>query len=169
MTTDTEEKPQAAPEAGTESKGQFALQRIYLKDMSFESPMVISDRPTTKPSLAQDLHTKVDKVGDNHYEVVLHLTITVKQDENVMFLVEVHQAGLFYITGLEQEQIKHVVSSTCPSILFPYARETIDSLAVRGGFQPLMLPPVNFDALYAKSRSDAAKAEGQAGASSEVH
>lgn len=167
----TEENSQAAvdAEAQAKAKGQFALQRIYLKDLSFESPMSINDRPTAKPSLSQDLHTKVDKVGDNHYEVVLSLTITVKQEENVMFLVEVHQAGLFYITGLKPEQVKHVVSSTCPGILFPYAREAVDSLAVRGGFQPLMLPPVNFDALYAKSVADAAKAEKQTGASTEVH
>ncbi len=150
-------------------KGQFALQRIYVKDVSFESPMAINARSNTQPQLTQDLHTKVDKVGDNHYEVVLNLTITVKQEDKVMFLVEVHQAGLFLITGLGNDQIKHVVSTTCPAILFPYARETIDSLAVRGGFQPLMLPPVNFDAVYAKSLAEAKKAEEQPGTSSEVH
>lgn len=150
-------------------QGQFALQRIYVKDVSFESPMPINARSNTQPQLTQDLHTKIEKVGDNHYEVVLHLTITVKQEDKVMFLVEAHQAGLFLITGLSSEQLKHVVSTTCPSILFPYARETIDSLAIRGGFQPLMLPPVNFDALYAKSVAEAKKAEEQPGTSSEVH
>ncbi|MFL0804100.1 MAG: protein-export chaperone SecB [Agarilytica sp.] len=165
----TEEKTEAAESQEQAAKNQFALQRIYLKDVSFESPMGINARSNAKPALTQDLHTKVDKVGDNHYEVVLHLTITVKQEENVMFLVEVHQAGLFFISGLNTEQVKQVVSSTCPSILFPYARETVDSLAVRGGFQPLMLPPVNFEGLYAKSIADAKKAEEQAGASTEVH
>lgn len=164
----TEETP-AAEGAEQEKKNQFALQRIYVKDLSFESPMPVTARTQGKPELAQDLHTKIDKVGDNHYEVVLHLTVTVTQDGKTLFLVEVHQAGLFYITGLSAEQVKHVVSTTCPSILFPYARETIDSLAIRGGFQPLMLPPINFDAVYAQSQAKAAAADNQPGVSGEVH
>ncbi len=165
----TDETPAASSGAEQDQKNQFSLQRIYVKDLSFESPLPITARPNGKPELAQDLHTKIDKLGDNHYEVVLHLTITVTQEGKTLFLVEVHQAGLFFITGLTTEQVKHVVSTTCPSILFPYAREAIDSMAIRGGFQPLMLPPINFDAVYAQSLAKAAQAEGQSGLSDEVH
>lgn len=149
MTEETQVEPNSQS-----VKGQFALQRIYVKDISFESPMGINQRSQTKPAISQDLQTKVSKLADNHFEVVLNLTVTVKQDDKVAFLAEVHQAGLFMIAGIEDAPLQHLLSTQCATILFPYAREAIDSLAIRGGFPPLMLPPINFDAMYAKAMAE---------------
>lgn len=165
----TDENVQGGSNEAQANQPQFALQRIYIKDISFESPLPINDRPQGKPDLAQDLHTKIDKIADNHFEVTLHLTITVKQEDKTVFLIEVHQAGLFFIKGIPDEQLKQIVSTTCPSILFPYAREAIDNLATRGGFQPLMLPPINFEAVYAKSQAEAQKAAGEQPGPEGVH
>lgn len=128
---------------------QFALQRIYLKDLSFESPIgaeVFSRQ--WKPQIKVDLNTKSDKAGDDLYEVVLSITITATLDNETAFLIEVQQAGLFVVKGLEGEQLRQVLAIMCPNILFPYAREAIDSVASRGSFPALMLQPVNFEALY---------------------
>lgn len=128
---------------------QFALQRIYIKDLSFEAPMgVEAFSQQWKPQVNQEINAKNSKVGEDAYEVVLNLTITVKLDDKVVFLIELQQAGVFFVKGLENEQLAQVLSTTCLQILFPYARETIDSVIVKGSFPALMLPPVNFDALY---------------------
>jgi len=154
--------------SGEKPKAQFALQRIYVKDMSFESPMAINARSQAKPAVAQDLHTVVEKIAENHFEVVLNLTVTVKQDDKVAFLCEVHQAGLFQVVGLGEQPLQQVLSTTCASILFPYAREAIDNMAIRGGFPPLLLPPINFDAIYAKAMLEA-KAKEEQNSTNEVH
>lgn len=171
--TDENQVDAGAATEDAQAKPQFAVQRIYVKDMSFETPMAINARSQAKPAVSQDLHTKVDKIADNHFEVVLNLTVTVKQEDNVAFLCEVHQAGLFLLSGLDDANMQHMLSSACPSILFPYAREAIDNMAIRGGFPPLMLPPINFDAVYAKAMSEAqARAQGQEDAgqlNSDVH
>lgn len=128
---------------------QFALQRIYIKDMSFEVPL--GAQVFTKqwqPQVHVDLNTKSDRVTDDVYEVVLTVTITAKLGEETAFLVEVQQAGLFLVKGVEGEQLRRALMIMCPNLLFPYARESIDSLATRGSFPPLMLQPVNFEALY---------------------
>ncbi len=162
----TEQNPQETPNAAT---GQFGMKRIYIKDMSFESPLGITSRPQSQPNVQQDLNTQIGKVNDDHYEVVLQLTITVKLEDKVAFLAEVHQAGLFQVTGLEGDQLQHVLSSMCPNILFPYAREAIDNMAIRGGFPPLMLPPINFEGVYAKAMAEA-KARAASGESpAEAH
>ncbi len=153
-----EAKPQSQENEG-KTGNQFALQRIYVKDISFESPMPITARSQAQPGVSQDLNTTVTKLNENHFEVVLNLTVTVKQEEKTAFLVEIHQAGLFQVAGFEPAQLQHLLSSTCPSILFPYAREAVDNMAIRGGFPPLILPPINFDALYAKALEEA-KARG---------
>jgi len=128
---------------------QFALQRIYIKDMSFEVPL--GAQVFTKqwqPQVHVDLNTKSDRVADDVYEVILTITITAKLGEETAFLVEVQQAGLFLVKGVEGEQLRRALMIMCPNILFPYARESIDSLTTRGSFPPLMLQPVNFEALY---------------------
>ncbi|WP_210398246.1 protein-export chaperone SecB [Motiliproteus sediminis] len=130
---------------------QFAIQRIYLKDLSFESPnspAVFSK--AWQPEVGLEINTKTRSVGDDLYEVVLTLTVTVKSDGDSAFLIEAQQAGLFLIKGLEGGQMQHTLGAFCPNILFPYARETVDSLANRGGFPALGLAPVNFDALFAE-------------------
>lgn len=160
--TTSPEQNGAAENAKT---AQFGMQRVYVKDVSFEAPMgVLAMKPGFQPKVGQDLSTEVNKVGDDLFEVVLTLTATVKADDDTTaFLVEVKQAGLFAVKGLEGPALQHIMSSQCPQMLFPYARELVDSLVVRGGFPPLMLPPVNFDALFAQAVAQAKKqAEAQA-------
>ncbi|OUS11079.1 protein-export chaperone SecB [Gammaproteobacteria bacterium 53_120_T64] len=143
---------------------QFALKRIFLKDLSFELPM--GAQAFTRqwaPQVNQDIGTEVKKVDEEHYEVVLRLTITVSEGEDTAYLIEVQQAGIFMAKGLEQAQLAQLLNTQCPAILFPYARELVDSLSVRGSFPALMLPPVNFDALFqqavAEQRKNAAETQ----------
>jgi len=145
--------------AGTQEQPQqqFAMQRIYNKDISFESPSTPDIfRKQWQPKVNVDLNTKSDKVDEQgNYEVVLTITITAKVDEDTAFLVEVQQAGIFMITGFEGEDLRRILGTAAPNILFPYARENIDSLCVKGGFPPVMLAPVNFDALYQQALNQA--------------
>lgn len=129
----------------------FEIQRIYVKDLSYEAP----NTPHTfaddwKPEVQLNLETKSTRIQDNAHEVVLSVTATVTSNKKSAFLVEVHQAGIFMITGFPNDQLQQMLGSFCPNILFPYAREAISDLVVRGGFPQLILAPVNFDALYAQ-------------------
>lgn len=163
-----ETTPEAGAAAAEEQKVnvQFATQRVYVKDLSFEAPNNIVPTGAWKPKISQDLNTAVNRVGEDLFEVVLNLTVTVSVDEDkTAFLVEVHQAGLFVVKGVEGGQLQHLLSSQCPHILFPYAREAIDNLVIRGGFPPLLLPPINFDALYAQALAEARKQQEQSGES----
>ncbi|MFI4938024.1 MAG: protein-export chaperone SecB [Candidatus Berkiellales bacterium] len=127
----------------------FTIQRIYVKDLSFETPHAPEIfREEWKPEVNVDLQTKTNRLEEDVYEVVIHLTVTVKMGQRVAFLVEVHEAGIFSIKGLTQDQLGHALGSMCPNILYPYARETISDVVIRGGFPQLLLAPVNFDALY---------------------
>ncbi|MCL4112708.1 UNVERIFIED_CONTAM: hypothetical protein GTU68_052155 [Idotea baltica] len=129
---------------------QFALQRIYVKDLSFEAPQSPAIfRKEWKPSIELNLKTRHVALEDNLYEVTLMLSLTAKNaDESIAFIVEIQQAGIFLVQGVDTVSLNHALGSLSPSILFPYARETLDSLIVRGSFPALMLAPVNFDALY---------------------
>jgi preprotein translocase subunit SecB len=132
---------------------QFALQRIYVKDLSFEVPLGAKIfTKQAQPQLKVDLNTKAEHVDGDVYEAVLSITVSAKTGEETAFLIEVQQAGAFFVKGLDGEQLRRVLMITCPTILFPYARETIDSLATRGSFPPLMLQTVNFEALYLQSQ-----------------
>jgi preprotein translocase subunit SecB len=127
----------------------FEIQRIYVKDISFESP----NTPQTfveewKPEVALNLETKSNRIQDNMHEVVLSITATVSTGKKTAFLIEVHQAGVFIISGFPSDQLHQMLGSFCPNILFPYAREVVSDMVVRGGFPQLILAPVNFDALY---------------------
>jgi preprotein translocase subunit SecB len=130
----------------------FAIQRIYLKDISFETPMGLEAfTKAFKPAIQQDMNIQVAQAGDDVFEVVLLLTITARMDNRAVFLVEIKQAGLFAISGFEGPQLSHMIHTACPHILFPYAREAVDSILTRGGFPPLMLAPINFDAVFAQA------------------
>lgn len=144
---------------------QFSLQRIYCKDVSFESPATPEIfRKSYQPKVNVDLNTKSNAIDENgNFEVVLTITVTSKVEEETAFLVEVQQAGIFYIAGFETEQLRMVLGTAAPNILFPYAREAIDGLVVKGGFPALMLAPVNFDVLYQQAMARS-QAEGQQGA-----
>ncbi|WP_308365158.1 MULTISPECIES: protein-export chaperone SecB [unclassified Microbulbifer] len=138
------------------SKVQFAMQRIYLKDLSFETPMGAEIfKKQWKPQVNQELNTKTDKIDEDLYEVSLTLTITIKLEDETAFLVEVKQAGLFAIKGLEGQQLAQALNTACPQILFPYAREVVDNVVTKGSFPALMLPPINFDALFAAALAQA--------------
>ncbi|MGB5444066.1 MAG: protein-export chaperone SecB [Psychromonas sp.] len=141
---------------------EFSIQRIYVKDISFECPT----SPTIfkkewAPAVSMDIDTKSKKLEENVYEVVLSLTTTAKVGEEIAFLCEVQQAGIFSVGNLEGEQMAHCLNAFCPNILFPYAREAVSSLVTRGTFPQLNLAPVNFDALFQqavlKKQAEAAK------------
>ncbi len=143
---------------------QFALQRIYLKDSSFESPRSPQIfQVQWNPKINFDIKTRNNKLQDDVYEVVLSLTAEAQLEEQAAFVVEVHQAGIFTLKDFGDDHLEHILATVCPSILFPYAREAIDNLVVKGSFPALMLSPINFDALYAqKKQQDAQKAAGEA-------
>ncbi len=145
-----------------QQKGQFGVQRIYLKDSSFEAPNVPDIfREQWKPQINLDLNTRSQKLkteGDEGlYEVVLALTVTAKLGEKTAFLAEVQQAGIFKIDGLEGQALHQTLGAFCPNLLFPYARQAVDNMVIGGSFPALMLAPVNFDAIYAQSVQQQAK------------
>lgn len=144
-----------------EAEQQFIIERIYVKDVSFESPN--SPAVFTKewePDTNLNLNTNVTPLGEDHYEVELVVTVTVKDKEGkTSFLVEVKQAGAFMIKGYPQEQLNHLIASYCPSQLFPYAREVIANLVSKGSFPEMHLSPINFDALYAQRLEEEAQAQ----------
>ncbi|MDH0745692.1 protein-export chaperone SecB [Pseudomonas sp. GD03842] len=134
-----------------EEAPQFSLQRIYVRDLSFEAPKSPAIfRQEWTPSVSLDLNTRQKQLEGDFYEVVLTLSVEVKNGEEIAFIAEVQQAGIFLIKGLDAASMSHTLGSFCPNLLFPYAREAIDNLVVRGSFPALMLAPVNFDALYAQ-------------------
>lgn len=149
-------------EAQTEEAPQtnFDIQKIYLKDVSFESPNApavfqIQWKPDTNLQVGAT-HTKL---GEDVYEVVLSLTATVKVEEQTAFLIEVQQAGIFTLAGFEDGALGHLLGAYCPNTLFPYAREAISDLTTKGGFPPLLLAPINFDALYAQNQQQSEETE----------
>lgn len=130
---------------------QFAIQRIFVKDISFEAPNAPAIfRKEWKPEVKLDLDTRSEKIEDNVFQVILSLTVTTTVGEETAFLCEVQQAGIFSIGQLEETQMAHMLAAFCPNILFPYAREAVSSLVNRGTFPQLNLAPVNFDALFAQ-------------------
>ncbi|PIE43618.1 MAG: protein-export chaperone SecB [Gammaproteobacteria bacterium] len=151
--------------ASEQQAPQFALQRIYIKDVSFESP----NSPDIfqgewKPQVHLDLNTANKKLTDTQFEVIVSLTVTAKIGEKTAFIVEIQQAGVFLINGIEGAQLGQTLGAFCPNVLFPYAREAVDNLIGKGSFPPLMLAPVNFDAIYAEAlRRKQAEGEEQKG------
>lgn len=137
----------------------FSIQRIYLKDASFESPDSPNGfRGEWKPIVNLELNSRHLKLEDKLWEVVLNLTITTKTEQDeILYLVEVQQAGIFNIDGLDAEILAHTLGGFCPGVLFPYAREVVDDLVVKGSFPALMLAPVNFDAIYEQSKLEQAR------------
>ncbi len=162
---DNNSQPAAAGGEAADAEGpQFGLQRIYLKDSSFESPR--SPQVFQKqwnPKVNFDLKTRSDKVTDEIYEVVLVLTAEAQIDDEAAFLIEVHQAGIFTVKNFDEAETERILASVCPNILFPYARECIDCLVTKGSFPALMLSPLNFEALYAQQKQQEAAAAGGSG------
>ena len=129
---------------------QFNIQRIFTKDISFESPNAPAIfTKEWKPEIKLDIDTSTNKLDESGFEVVLSVTVTASLGEETAFLCEVQQAGIFAIGEMPDQNKAHMLGSYCPNLLFPYARETISNLVNRGTFPPLNLAPVNFDAIFA--------------------
>ncbi len=134
----------------------LALQNVYLKDCSYESPNGPRIDGNWNPQINLDLQTSSTALGPEVREVVLTVTVSAKHGEATIFLVEVKQAGLFVVRNLDEPDLKRAISTVCPGVLFPYARAAISQLVSQGGFPQFLLPPVNFDALYAANQAQPA-------------
>ncbi len=147
--------------AGQANRNEAAvrIERLYLKDASFESPgspAVFTE--SFQPQNQVDINTSVNSQGEGRHEVVLAVTVTARRDEDrVAFIAEAQYAGLFTITGVSEEQLRQVLGVFCPTTLFPYVRECLDGLVVKGGFPALQLAPINFDVLYAQAMQQQAQ------------
>lgn len=131
----------------------FGIEKIYVKDASLEiphAPQIFTDR--TQPQVSIELGNFAQQIEENVFEVAIKVTVTSKIADKTVFLVEVTQAGIFQISNVPAENIELIVGITCPNILFPYARETVSDLVVRAGFQPVLLNPINFEALFAQQK-----------------
>lgn len=128
---------------------QFVIQKIYIKDVSFEtpnSPVIFTQK--WEPKVEVNLASNAQPLEEGLYEISLTVTVTVKLEDKTAYLAELTQAGVFTITGFEEQEMGPMIGSYCPTILFPYAREGVSDLVIKGGFPPMQLAPVNFDALY---------------------
>ena len=140
-----------AEENNTQAERQFNIQKIYVKDVSFETP----NSPdiftlTWEPEVEFNLSSSAAQIQDNVYQVSLTVTLTVKITQKTAYLVEITQSGIFSAVGFAIEEMGHLLGSYCPNLLFPYAREVVSDLVGKGGFPPMLLAPVNFDGLYAQ-------------------
>ncbi|MFA6313316.1 MAG: protein-export chaperone SecB [Sterolibacterium sp.] len=127
----------------------FSIEKIYSKDLSLEiphAPQAFLERET--PEIEVQLHSEGSGIDEGMYQVVLTVTVTAKIGEKTLFLVEAGQAGIFQVRNVPEQDIEPILSVACPNILFPYARETISNLVNRAGFPPMLLAPVNFEAIY---------------------
>ncbi len=132
-----------------EDSQNLAIQKIYTKDVSFESPnSPFAFQDDWSPEISVDLNTDGQSLENNNFEVILKVTVTAKNKDKTVFLAEVQQAGIFQLTGFDDEQQSFIIGSYCPGTLFPYAREVISSMVTDGGYPPVVLAPVNFEALY---------------------
>jgi preprotein translocase subunit SecB len=134
----------------------LSLQSVYLKDCSYEAPNGPRVEGTWNPQINLDLQTGASVLTPDLREVVLTVTVSAKQNDATVFLVEVKQAGLFVMRNLAEGDLKRAVSTVCPGVLFPYARSAVSQLVTQGGFPQFLLPPVNFEALYATNQQQPA-------------
>ncbi len=138
-------KPTSTPEK------QFAIQKLFVKDLSFESPnapLIFTEK--WEPTVDINLNSNAQKAPQDLFEVAITVTITVKNGEKTAYLVEATQVGIFSAIGFPDAEMGPLLGSFCPSVLFPYLREAVSDMVTKGGFPPLLLSPVNFDALYAQ-------------------
>ena len=141
----------AATDAAAQNAPTFSVEKIYVKDVSFEvpgAPAVFNEQ--AQPQLQMNMNQSVQRLGENAFEVVLGITLTCKIEEKSVYLAEVKQAGVFGVAGFDPQTLDGLLGSHCPGILYPYARQLISDLIQAGGFPPFYLQPVNFDALYAE-------------------
>ena len=142
----------------------FTVEKIYVKDVSFEAPgapAVFAEN--VQPELQLNLNQRVQRLGENAFEVVLGVTLTCKAGDKTAYVAEVQQAGIFGLMGLEAQAVDVLLGTQCPNILFPYVRQLVSDLVQAGGFPPFFLQPINFEALYAESLRQRAAQGGDAG------
>jgi preprotein translocase subunit SecB len=149
-----------SPQTGSaEDQREFGLQRIYTKDISYEtpnSPAIFAQE--WNPNIGIDLNSEFKQVAPDVYEVVLTVTVTAKVEDKTAYLVEVHQAGIFGLRNFPEDEARHMLGAYCPEVLFPYAREVVSDLVSKGSFPHLLLAPVNFNMLYAQHQQRAQQA-----------
>ena len=155
MSENTENKDIQA----TEQQPVFSVEKLYVKDLSLEvphAPKIFLEQET--PEIDMRISTASEKVEDNFYECSVTVTVTAKLSDNrVVFLNELTQAGIFHLANIREEDVKVLLGIACPNILFPYARETVSSTITRAGFPPVLLAPINFDALFNQAQEDQAQ------------
>ena len=127
---------------------QLALERIYVKDMSLEVPGAEVFTREWQPELDINLSSAAEKLDDDHYQVILTVNVTTNNGGETAFIAEVHQAGIFMLQNIPEEQLGAILGAYCPNVLFPYAREVVSDIVTRGSFPQLLLAPVNFDQAY---------------------
>ncbi len=150
-----------APEA---SGPQFSVEKLYVKDVSFEAPnapQVFNEQG--QPQLQMNLNQRVQKLNDAAYEVVLGVTLTCTVDEKTAYLAEVQQAGVFGLSGFDEATLDAILGTHCPNVLYPYVRQTIGDLIQAGGFPPFLMQPINFEALYAENLRQRAEQQAKGG------
>ena len=143
------EPQSAAPTTGDGTLVQFSIEKIYVKDLSLENPGAPqSFQMQEAPQIEIGLRTRGEQIDRDVYECVLTLTVTARAAEKTVFLIEASQAGVFAIRGVTPEQLQPVLAIHCPTVLFPFARETVADASMRAGFPPVQLAPINFEVLY---------------------
>ena len=159
MAKDNKTAAEEAPAVDTSAQPGFAIEKLYVKDVSLEipnAPQIFTDR--TAPQVSVEIGNAAQKLDDGIYEVAIKVTLTSKIADKVAFLVEITQAGIFGIRNVPDENMEMILAITCPNILFPYAREAVSDLVTRAGFAPVLLNPINFEALYMQQKEQAANA-----------
>lgn len=147
------------PAGAPATEQRFSLEKIYLKDASLESPNVPALFTSKwEPDINLQLSSEAKRVDPDVYETVLTITVTAKLDDKTAYLVELKQAGVFVMRGFQDAEVTALLNTYCPSTLFPYAREAVHNLIEKGGFPPLYLAPVNFDAMWAQQQHERAQA-----------
>ncbi|MDD3518880.1 MAG: protein-export chaperone SecB [Chromatiales bacterium] len=160
----TDANPQNAAAAAAPAQ-EFSIQKLYVKDISFETPR--SPQVFTRdwnPETSVQLNTEVKQIEEGVHEVNLTITVTTTSNGETAYLIEVTQAGIFLARGFPREQMGPLLGAYCPNVLFPFAREVVSDLIIRGGFPPMLLAPVNFDALLAQQMQQAAQQAGDTAA-----
>jgi len=146
----------------SDAQPTFGIEKIYVKDLSLEVPGgPQSFMQPEQPQLEVQITQKSQRVNEFLFEVTLVITVAAKSADKTLFLIEVSQAGVFQIRNVPEADLPPVLGIVCPNVLFPYARETVSDLVTRAGFPPVLLAPVNFEAIYQQRAAEtAAKPEG---------
>ena len=141
-----------------EQQPVFQIEKVYVKDLSLEIPNApqVFVEAGQQPQVEVQIHTQAAQFAEGRFEVAVQITVTARAGERTMFLAEVAQAGIFAVRGIPQEELEPLLGIACPTILYPYAREAISDLVTRGGFPPVVLAPVSFEAMYLQRQQQAA-------------